>query len=101
VWEQYESVIPESERGNMLDAYYRRLTGDDESVRLEAARAWSIWEGSTSKLFPDQNLIDDFGEAHKALSLARIEAHSSSTMRFSRPTITCSKISARFATSLP
>jgi proline iminopeptidase len=75
VWEQYQSVIPESERGNMLEAYYRRLTSDDESVRLEAARAWSIWEGSTSKLIPDQKLIDDFSEPHQALSLARIEAH--------------------------
>jgi proline iminopeptidase len=75
VWEQYQSVIPESERGNMLEAYYCRLTSDDESVRLEAARAWSIWEGSTSKLIPDQKLIDDFSEPHKALSLARIEAH--------------------------
>lgn len=75
VWEQYQSVIPEAERGNMLEAYYRRLTSEDESVRLEAARAWSVWEGSTSKLFPDQTLIDDFGEAHLALSLARIEAH--------------------------
>lgn len=75
VWEQYERVIPEPERDNMLEAYYRRLTSEDESVRLEAARAWSVWEGSTSKLFPDQTLIDDFGEAHLALSLARIEAH--------------------------
>lgn len=74
-WEQYERVIPESERGNMLEAYYRRLTSDDESVRLEAARAWSVWEGSALKLIPDQKLIDDFTEPHKALSLARIEAH--------------------------
>ncbi|MFN0107245.1 MAG: prolyl aminopeptidase [Blastocatellia bacterium] len=75
VWEQYEQVIPEAERGNMLEAYYRRLTSEDETVRLEAAKAWSAWEGSTSKLFPDQTLIDDFSEAQKALPLARIEAH--------------------------
>ena len=75
VWEQYEQVIPEAERGNMLEAYYRRLTSADEAVRLEAAKAWSAWEGSTSKLFPDQGLIDDFSEAQKALPLARIEAH--------------------------
>lgn len=75
VWEQYVSVIPEAERGNMLEAYYERLTSKDESIRLEAARAWSVWEGSTSKLIPDENLINDFAEAHKALSLARIEAH--------------------------
>lgn len=74
-WEHYVQVIPESERGNMLEAYYRRLTSEDETVRLEAARAWSIWEGSTSKLFPSQNLIDAFGDPHMALSLARIECH--------------------------
>ena len=53
VWEEYLKVIPEAERGDMLGAYHRRLTSEDAAVRLEAARAWSIWEGSTSKLYPD------------------------------------------------
>ena len=75
VWEQYARVIPESERGDFLSAYHRRLTSDDEHVRLEAARAWSVWEGSTSKLFPDSSLIEHFGEPHLALALARIECH--------------------------
>ncbi len=75
VWEQYVSVIPEEERGDFLTAYHRRLTSEDEKVRLEAARAWSIWEGSTSKLFIDQTLVDHFGEAQMALALARIECH--------------------------
>ena len=75
VWEQYLQVIPEAEQGDMLSAYHRRLTSEDEAVRLEAARAWSIWEGSTSKLFPDQDLINHFGEPHMALALARIECH--------------------------
>lgn len=75
VWEEYIRIIPEAERGDMLSAYHRRLMSDDEDVRLEAARAWSIWEGSTSKLLPDQSLIDHFAEPHTALSLARIECH--------------------------
>jgi proline iminopeptidase len=75
VWEEYLRIIPEAERGHMLSAYHRRLTSDDERVRLEVARAWSIWEGSTSKLFPDQDLIQHFGEPHMALALARIECH--------------------------
>ena len=74
-WEQYLEVIPEAERDDMLGAYYRRLTSDDETVRLEAARAWSICEGSTSKLHPDENFIADFGEAEFALAFARIECH--------------------------
>jgi proline iminopeptidase len=74
-WEQYVSEIPEAERGDLLHAYHRRLMSDNEAVRLKAAKAWSIWEGSTSKLFPDQNLIEHFGEPQTALALARIECH--------------------------
>src|SRR5256885_552635 len=58
VWEQYLAVIPDNERGDLVGAYYRRLTSDDARVRLEAARAWSVWEGSTSKLFPDPLFIE-------------------------------------------
>lgn len=71
----YIAEIPEEERDDVIAAYYRRLTSDDESVRLSAARAWSVWEGSTSKLIPDADVIARFDEAHLALSLARIECH--------------------------
>ena len=75
VWEEYEKVIPESERSDMVSAYYRRLTSEDDSVRLEAARAWSIWEGSTSKLFFDPASIEKFADPEFALAFARIECH--------------------------
>jgi proline iminopeptidase len=75
VWDEYVRVIPESERNDMLGAYHRRLTSEDKAVRLEAARAWSIWEGSTSKLFPDPEMINHFGEDEFALAFARIECH--------------------------
>jgi len=57
VWEQFRDLIPPAERGDMLRAYHRRLTGDDQARRLEAARAWSIWEASALKLIPDQDLL--------------------------------------------
>jgi proline iminopeptidase len=75
VWEEYERVIPEGERGDFVSAYYRRLTSDDEQTRLAAARAWSVWEGSTSKLLFDYELIERFDEAEFALAFARIECH--------------------------
>lgn len=75
VWEQYVNVIPEAERSDMVSAYYKRLTSDDQAVRLEAARAWSVWEGSTSKLLPDTKMIEDFGDAEFAVAFARIECH--------------------------
>ncbi len=74
-WEDYVSVIPESERNDMLSAYYKRLTSKNETERLKAAVAWSKWEGSTAKLIPNKETITQFSTDHMALSLARIEAH--------------------------
>jgi len=75
IWEQYVRIIPEAERGDMIRAYYKRLTSDDADGRLEAAQAWSNWEASALKLIPDQNLIDEFNEPEMAIALARIECH--------------------------
>src|SRR3989442_3015880 len=60
VWEEFVKVIPEDERQDMVSAYYRRLTSDDDKIRVAAARAWSIWEGSTSKHFFDYESIEKF-----------------------------------------
>jgi proline iminopeptidase len=75
VWEEYLNIIPEAERSDMMSAYYRRLTGNDEKAKVEAARAWSIWEGSTSKLFFDSHSIERFADTEFALAFARIECH--------------------------
>ena len=74
-WATYYSYIPENERGNMVEAYYRRLTSSDPKVRLEAARVWSVWEGSTSRLLPDSALIQSYGEDEFAIAFARVECH--------------------------
>lgn len=74
-WEKYLAPIPEVERGDIISAYHRRLTSEDESVRLEAAQAWSIWEASTSFLLQDEDFINSHQDAHFALSFARIENH--------------------------
>lgn len=74
-WEDYLAPIPESERDDLLYAYYRRLTSDDATVRQEAARAWSIWEGRTSCLVPNEELIQRTGGDAFSLAFARIECH--------------------------
>jgi proline iminopeptidase len=74
-WEQYLAAIPEVERGDLISAYHRRLTSTDEATRLSAARAWSVWEASTSLLVPDEAFIDGHRDPHFALSFARIESH--------------------------
>jgi proline iminopeptidase len=74
-WEEYVKPIPINERDDLLTAYYQRLTSPDAQIRLEAARAWSIWEGSTSRLFPDLDLKQRFGIDAFAEAFARIECH--------------------------
>lgn len=74
-WEHYVNAIPPAERGDFVQAYYKRLTSPDAAVRQQAARAWSIWEGATSKLFPSEDLVKRFGEDRFAEAFARIECH--------------------------
>ena len=74
-WEAFEAFIPEQERDDMISAYYRRLTGDDEELRLEAARRWSVWETSSVTLIPDPAHRARSESADFALAFARIEAH--------------------------
>jgi proline iminopeptidase len=74
-WRSFAAPIPEDERGDLLSAYYRRLTDPDPAVHLPAARSWSIYEGACSTLLPSADSVAAFGEDRMALGLARIEAH--------------------------
>jgi len=74
-WQDYLAVVAPDERNDMVAAYYRRLTGVDESAMLAAAQAWSLWEGRASTLLPKASVVDHFASPKTALSLARIECH--------------------------
>lgn len=74
-WRDFLAPIPAEERGDLVSAYHRRLTGDDEIARLAAAKAWSVWEGRTSTLLTNPDIQHHFAGAHFALALARIESH--------------------------
>lgn len=74
-WERFQAPIPEAERGQMMAAYRRRLTGDDPKAQMEAALAWSQWEGQTITLLPSPETSDVFGQDQFALAFARIENH--------------------------
>jgi proline iminopeptidase len=74
-WEPYLQEIPEAERGDLVAAYYRRLTSPDEQVRLSAAKAWSTWEARTSYLFVNDDYVKRAGEDQFATAFARIECH--------------------------
>ena len=74
-WEEFLAPIAEAERGDLVAAYRRLLTGEDPVRQLEAAKAWSKWEGETVTLLPHPEVIADFSEPAKAIAIARIENH--------------------------
>lgn len=74
-YEHFLEPLHPHERGDPIAAYYRRLTHADRAVQLEAARAWSVWEGSTLALRPDPARIALFRADSYALAFARIECH--------------------------
>ncbi|KAK6849721.1 prolyl aminopeptidase serine peptidase [Apiospora arundinis] len=75
-FEAYKNAIPEAERGDLMQAYYKRLTNDDdEDEQLRCADAWSRWEVSTSKLIVDPAYIAKADDPEWALAFARIECH--------------------------
>jgi len=74
-WHAFAGYIPENERGDLLKAFYKRLTNPDPTVHMPAARAWGRYEGSCSTLLPSPETVAYFGGDVVALGLARIEAH--------------------------
>ncbi len=74
-WEKYLDPIPHEERGNLVEAFYKRLTSDDIEIRKSAAKAWSVWEASTSKLIQSRELMESFNGDEFADAFARIECH--------------------------
>ena len=75
LWRDFVEIIPEAERGDLLEAYWTRLTGEDREAALDAARRWSIYEGSACTLLPNPEFTEMFGDPDLAWSLARLEAH--------------------------
>jgi proline iminopeptidase len=74
-WEKFVGHIPADERGDLIDAYTKRLTSDDPAAQLAAAKAWSRWEGMTVTLLPDPEMLEEFTEDSHAIAVARIENH--------------------------
>lgn len=74
-WQEFIEPIPLSDRDNMIQAYHKLLTGDNELAKMNAAKHWSLWEGRCATLRPSTTVVDAFSNTHLALSLARIEAH--------------------------
>ena len=74
-WEKYLEPIPKNEHKNLVAAYYNQLTSKNKNIRLKAAKAWSKWEASTSKLIQKPTSLHHFDNDNVAEAFARIECH--------------------------
>ena len=74
-WEHFVAPIPKQERGDLVKAYYRRLSGPDGPEKSACAQAWSRWEGTTISLLPNPARAEAFASDHFAAAFAAIECH--------------------------
>ncbi|KAJ0241816.1 Proline iminopeptidase [Hirschfeldia incana] len=74
-WEEFRDLIPENERGSLVDAYHKRLNSDNLETQYAAARAWTKWEMMTAHLLPNDGNIQKAEDDKFSLAFARIENH--------------------------
>ena len=74
-WHEFVSYIPKEEHDNIIAAYANRLNGNDELVRMNAAKHWSLWQAKCAALQPHNNIIEHFSDPRFAAGLACIESH--------------------------
>ncbi len=74
-WKTFAEFVPAEERNDLLEAYWRRLTGEDKQLALDAAKHWAVYEGTCCTLLPNPEFSDKFAEDNTAWAVARLEAH--------------------------
>ena len=82
LWNAFAGHVPEEERGDLLEAYWRRMNSEDRDVAFAAARQWSLYEGACCTLYPSPDFISWFENPGIAWSMARLEAHYFRNLRF-------------------
>jgi len=71
----FPGADPGRRAGRSHRRYRKRLTSSDPAVQIEAAKAWSLWEGETITLLPSAEIAAVHGDDQFALAFARIENH--------------------------
>lgn len=74
-WQEFVSAIPEKERDDIVEAFHKRLTGQNELAKMGAAKAWGYWEAKVATLEPNKDLVDQLSNPHIAVGMAMISAH--------------------------
>ena len=75
VWQDFADFIPADEQHDLMEAYWKRLTGEDQAVAREAASHWAMYEILCCTLLPNKEFASHFAEPDVAWAVARLEAH--------------------------
>jgi proline iminopeptidase len=81
-WKEFAEHLPQEDRGDLLEGYWRKFNSEDKKEAIEAAKVWSIYEGSSCTLLPNEEFEAHFHDAELAFCLARLEAHYFRNVRF-------------------
>ena len=74
-WQKFIEPIEHNERDDLMAAYHKIFLSNNEEKKLNAAIAWSRWEGSTSSLSYNPDMANSFSDPKFALAFALIENH--------------------------
>ena len=75
LWRTFAGFIPQAERDDLLEAYWKRLTGEDRELALQAARHWAMYEIACCTLLPNPEFSSHLDNPDTAWAVARLEAH--------------------------
>lgn len=74
-WEEFISIVPTYQHNNLIAAYYKILTSNNEIARMAAAKAWAKWSAVCATLDPCNKIKQHLNNPNFALNLARLECH--------------------------
>ncbi|MFT5142685.1 MAG: proline iminopeptidase [Rhodothermales bacterium] len=75
LWDEFAGHLPEDQRDDLLEGYWRLMNSPDKDEAFEAARRWSLYEGACCTLLPNEEFLSLFEDPGIAWSMARLEAH--------------------------
>ncbi len=82
LWEKFAGHLEEDERSDLLEGYWKRFNGENREEAIDAAKAWSLYEGSCCTLLPNEEFTSHFEDEGICWSMARLEAHYFRNVRF-------------------
>jgi proline iminopeptidase len=83
-WLPFARLMNGFPASQVFNVYHRYLTGDDDLMRLSAAKAWCTWEAQCATLHLNPEMIHQSRDPHNALNYSVIASHYFSNAAFLR-----------------